>query len=82
MSGDVIEAAKRMAEVGTADDVVRALHDACAELGSQKAWAKRQGISPAYVNDLLQGRREPNDRIAAMLGFERHVIFVSTGEAS
>lgn len=73
----IVEAAQRMAEVGTADDVLSVLRDECTSLGSQKAWAKKQGVSPAYVNDILQGRREISDRVAEMLGFERHVIFIS-----
>lgn len=71
----IIEASKRMAELLTPDDVLDVLRDECAEMGTQKAWAKKNGVSPAYVNDLLQGRREISDRVAEMLGYERHVIF-------
>lgn len=60
-----------------ADDLIEILRVRCLERGTQKAWAKDHGVSPAYVNDVLQGRREISDNFAALLGFERRVIFFS-----
>ena len=60
-----------------AADLVDILRVRCREAGSQKAWAKKHGLSPAYVNDVLQGRREISDNFATMLGFERRVIFLN-----
>lgn len=58
-----------------ADDLIAILRVRCQERGTQKDWAKDHGVSPAYVNDVLQGRREISDNFAALLGFERRVIF-------
>jgi len=60
-----------------AADLVDILRVRCREAGSQKAWAKKHGLIPAYVNDVLQGRREISDNFATMLGFERRVIFLN-----
>lgn len=59
-----------------ADDMIEVLRVRCRMRGSQKGWAKDHGVSPAYVNDVLQGRREISDNFAALLGFERRVIFL------
>jgi hypothetical protein len=56
----------------TADDV-RALLRARIN-GSQASWAKANGVSPAYVSDVLSGRREPGDAILKALGLVRHPV--------
>lgn len=38
---------------------------------TQAAWAKANGISPAYVSDVIAGRREPGQKILDALGLER-----------
>ena len=48
---------------------------ACAAAGSQREWAKANGISPQYLTDILKGRRQPNDRIARCIGWRRVVAF-------
>lgn len=48
----------------------------CKEAGGQKAWAERSGVSPQYVCDVLQGRREPGDSICAALGLRREVLYL------
>lgn len=52
------------------------LKKACAEAGGQKAWATRNSVSGAYVNDVLQGRREPGESITTALGYRRKVEYV------
>lgn len=64
-----------MNNILTSVDVLGVLRRECSDLGTQKAWAEKHGVSPAYVNDLLQGRREISDNVADMLGYERRVIF-------
>ncbi len=49
------------------------------EVGSQKAAAKKLGCSPQFINDVLQGRREMTETLAARLGFKRVVTFVPKG---
>lgn len=42
---------------------------------SQAQWAREHGISPGYVNDVLNGRREPGKAILEALGLERVVSY-------
>ncbi|WP_158871485.1 helix-turn-helix transcriptional regulator [Antarcticirhabdus aurantiaca] len=53
------------------DDVVRLLHEVCREAGSQKSWAEAHDLSPAYVSDVIAGRRDPGASVLAALGLER-----------
>jgi plasmid maintenance system antidote protein VapI len=53
-----------------------ALRKLVRELGSQKAAAKKLGFAPSFINDVLQGRREMTEALAAKLGFKRVVTFV------
>lgn len=39
--------------------------------GIQIAFAEENGISAAYVNDVLRGRREPGKKILDAIGVER-----------
>jgi len=52
------------------------LAQACKSAGGQSAWAMRNKISTAYVNDCLQGRRDIGDKISSALGFRREVYYV------
>lgn len=44
-------------------------------IGGQKAWAKINGLSAAYVSDVLNGRREPGETICKALGIERVISY-------
>lgn len=57
-------------------DVCARLRKACADAGSQKAWAEANGVSGAYVNDVLQSRREPGESILSALGLRKVVRYV------
>lgn len=46
-----------------------------AKAGSQSAWAALHGVAPAYVSDVLAGRREPGAVILAPLGLEKVVSY-------
>lgn len=57
--------------------------DVCARLnrevraaGSQKAWALANGVSPQYLHDVLNARREPGATILAALGLRKVVRYV------
>lgn len=63
----------------TSAEVYGLLRQAITDAGSQKAFAARAGVTPAYVNDLVRGRRGWSDRILATLGVQRDVRFVATG---
>ena len=55
--------------------VLNQLRLECDLAGSQRAWAQRHYISESYLGDVLSGRREPADRICAILGFTRTVHY-------
>lgn len=62
------------------EDVVARLRRACAAAGSAKNWAQNAVVSPQYVSDVISGRREPGESIAAALELERVVRWVYLGE--
>lgn len=57
------------------NDIKKILLKACNAAGGQSAWAKSKGISAAYVNDALAGRREVGDKILEALGYEKVVTY-------
>lgn len=59
----------------SAEDVRNQLAEACYRAGSQLAWAKANGISQAYVNDTIKGRREPGMSILRALGLDRITMY-------
>ncbi len=59
----------------TLDEVLALLAKQCERAGSQVAWAKANGVSGAYVSDVLARRREPGESILAALGLERVVTY-------
>lgn len=42
---------------------------------SQAEWARKHGVSPAYVSDVLAGRREPGKLVLDALGLERVITY-------
>jgi hypothetical protein len=48
-------------------EVVWCLATECDLAGGQKQWAVRHGVSPQYVCDVLQGRRNPGTAICKAL---------------
>lgn len=62
----------------TIDQVVALLRRQCGAEGGQAAWAKAHGVSPAYVNDTLQRRRDPGGAILRALGLVRVVTYKRT----
>lgn len=59
----------------SSEDVRNRLIEACYNAGSQNAWAKAHGVSQAYVNDTIKGRREPGMAILRALGLERATVY-------
>lgn len=45
------------------------------ETGSQKKVAKQLGISAQYLGDILQGRREPGEKVLKTLKLKRVVLY-------
>ena len=56
------------------------LTQACEEAGGQSAFARRHGISPGHVNDVLHVRREPGDAIIRALGLKKVTRYMVVGE--
>lgn len=51
------------------------LRKSCAAAGGQSKWAVAHGISPQYVSDVLNARKDPSDRLLAAIGLRRVVAF-------
>ncbi len=58
-----------------ANQIIELLKKACAKAGSQKAWAGAQGLSQAYVSDVLQRKRGISDSVAKALGYRAVVTY-------
>jgi hypothetical protein len=59
----------------TLDEVIALLRAECEKAGGQAAWAKAHRVSPAYVGDVIRGRRDPGDGILLPLGVEKCVTY-------
>lgn len=57
------------------DQVLALLRRECEKAGGQAAWATAAGVSPAYVSDVLHGRRQPGDGILRHLALERVTMY-------
>ena len=55
--------------------IVEALTKAVNAAGTQTAFAKQHGVSLAYVNDVLQGRRKAGKKILTALGLRPVVSY-------
>lgn len=53
---------------------------AVSKYGSQKALADAMDISPAYLNDILHGRRAISDEVAAFFGRKLVKLYVFPDE--
>jgi len=43
------------------------------EAGSQRNLAKKMGVSPMFLCDILKGRRDPGEKFLSALGYSRTV---------
>lgn len=59
----------------TTDDVRNILRNECEQCGGQAVWATRNGLSPAYVSDTLNNRRDPGPAIVLALGLKKVVAY-------
>lgn len=59
-------------------EVAEALREAIAESGlSQRAYARRLGVSQPYINDVLLGHRSASERVLSALGLRRIVVIAA-----
>lgn len=56
-------------------EILSTLRAACDLAGSQTAWARANGFSPAYICETLAGKKQVSERLAAALGVERVVVY-------
>ena len=56
-------------------DIITEIRRAADRAGTQKALAEQLGVSPAYLSDVLNGRKDPGDAILEPLGLERVVTY-------
>lgn len=59
-------------------DVIARLRAAVSEAGGQRAFARKVGLTPAYVNDMLRGRRAIAEKVLDVLSIERIVVHTVT----
>lgn len=64
----------------TMDELRKMLRDACEAEGSQTAWAAKNGVSLAYVNDVLAGRRNPGEGISKAFGLKPITVYVQADQ--
>lgn len=60
-------------------DLVERLRHRAKRAGSQQALAETLGVTPAYLSDVLGGRREPGPKILEALRLRRQVVYVRRG---
>lgn len=57
------------------DEVHKMLRRAADRAGSQVALAREIGVSAAFLNDILLGKREPSGKPVQWLGLTRRVLY-------
>lgn len=60
----------------TIDGLLKRLRRRIRRAGSQRAWAKEHRIDESVLSDVLNGRRDPSDRLCKALGVRRRLNFV------
>lgn len=58
----------------TLEDFRKFLAAEAKALGSQRNLAKKYGVSPMFICDILSGRRDPGEKLLSAMGFERKVV--------
>ncbi len=59
-------------------NIIQAIDRLAKESGSYKAAAKYLGVSPTYLSDIKNGRRDCSESMASRLGFRRITTFRQT----
>ena len=69
-----------MSSMKTETEMLDVIRQAAEFYGSQKNLAKKMNVSQSYLSDILKGKREVSENVAAFFGFGRHVYFLSTAK--
>lgn len=65
----------------TLDELIQTLAQEAVALGSQKKLALKLKVSPAYLGDVLNGRKEPGPKILAAKRVRRVVSYERIGRS-
>lgn len=65
--------------VMTPQDIKKELSHRCEKYGAKSALARKAGLSPSAISDVLAGRREVNSQIANALGYMTPRFFIPMG---
>jgi len=57
------------------NDVIRLLRSEVNRAGSQKEWAKKNGVAPSMISMVLTCDRPPNKKILSALNLRRVIVF-------
>lgn len=55
--------------------IIQRLRKACVEAGSQKAFAKKHGVTPQQISDIMRGQVKVSQSIARALGCNRRTVY-------
>ena len=66
--------------VMTRDELVQLLQHKIQQAGTQTAVAKELGITPAYLGDVLRGKREPGPSVLNALGLRSVITYEKAGK--
>lgn len=56
------------------EDLLETLWERVRE-SSQLAVSQQLGVAPSFLNDVLHGRRDMTERVAAAMGYKREIIY-------
>ena len=59
------------------EQLIDRLYDMADRLGSQRALAQQLGVSPSYLNDVLQGNRKPGRVILQALKLKAATRYIA-----
>lgn len=62
----------------TSKDVRAELRDMLKEAGSRAALARKLGITATHVGDLLNGNRDPGDKVLPLLGLKKVIFYTDS----
>lgn len=56
-------------------EMVTILRHRCEAAGGQRQLAQAYGVSPAFISDVVNGRRVVTARLARLMGYQRDIVF-------
>jgi transcriptional regulator with XRE-family HTH domain len=62
-------------ETLTEKQLIEQLWDMVAANGSQKKVAEILNITPAYLGDILHGRRNVSDKVSKLIGYAKTTVY-------